>query len=139
MRPPREKKDVFPREGKGCTQNGTDASGANDRYYYDATGRQAGQLQTVQSLPETDRIGLVDEWLGLDVSLDLSQAAGIWTFPIQTVSNSEGGFERVHQSCVVVPHWHVIADQNGTWKAKIQLTLDTSIAHARQLAELSMR
>lgn len=110
------------------------AAGADDRYYYDATGRQAGRLETVQSIPEMARIGLVDEWLGLDASLDFSRPTGIWTFPIQTVSNSEGGFERVHQSSVVVPHWQFVADSTGSWSVKIQLTMDTSIAHARQLA-----
>ena len=45
---------------------------------------------------EADRIGLVDEWLGLDVSLAASKVGGFWAFPIQTVSQSEGGFELVH-------------------------------------------
>jgi alpha-amylase len=115
------------------------AAGADDRYYYDASGRQAGRLESIQSFGETDRIGLVDEWLGLDVSLDLSQPGGIWTFPIQTVSNSEGGFELVHQSCTVVPHWKVRGDATGCWRVKLQMTLDTSIAQARQLAEVGAR
>lgn len=115
------------------------ASRADDRYYYDSTGRQAGRLETIQALEETDRIGLVDEWLGLDVSLDLSQTGGIWTFPIETVSNSEGGFEAVHQGCVVVPHWKFTAHDSGTWQVKILLTLDTSIAQARALAEVAAR
>src|SRR5262249_45186849 len=58
------------------------AAGAPDRYYYDASGRQIGQLESVHDLPATDRIGLVDEWLGLDASLEFSHSAGIWTFPI---------------------------------------------------------
>ncbi|MCA9078968.1 MAG: DUF1926 domain-containing protein, partial [Planctomycetaceae bacterium] len=115
------------------------AAGQEDRYFYDVTGRQLGPLESVQSLAETDRLGLVDEWLGLDASLDLSRPAGIWTFPIQTVSQSEGGFELVHQSSTVVPHWHVVADDAGKWSVRIQMTLDTSIAHARQLAEVSLR
>lgn len=115
------------------------AAGADDRYYYDVTGRQLGPLETIQSLAESDRIGLVDEWLGLDASLDLSKPAGIWTFPIQTVSQSEGGFELVHQSSAVVPHWHITADESRKWSTRIQLTLDTSIAQARQLSEMAVR
>lgn len=111
------------------------ASGADDRYYYDARGQQLGQLQSILDLPETERIGLVDEWLGLDASLDLSEPAGVYTFPIQTVSNSEGGFELVHQSCAVIPHWQVTADVDGCWSVQIQLTLDTSALQARLLAE----
>ncbi len=111
------------------------AAGASDRYYYDANGRQLGQLESVQELSPTDRIGLVDEWLGLDVALDFSQAAGIWTFPIQTISQSEGGFEAVHQSSTVIPHWEFTAPADGKWSVRITLAIDTSAAQARKLRE----
>ncbi|MCA9109127.1 MAG: DUF1926 domain-containing protein [Planctomycetaceae bacterium] len=113
------------------------AAGADDRYFYGADGSQLGQLQSLMSLEETDRIGLVDEWLGVDVSLDLSQVGSIWTLPIQTVSQSEGGFELVHQSAAVIPHWEFVPDESGCWEVTIKLTLDTSAAQARQLATVS--
>jgi len=31
----------------------------------------------------------------------------VWRFPIETVSMSEAGFERVYQNSVVVPLWEV--------------------------------
>ncbi len=110
-------------------------SGADDRFYYDGLGQSLGRLESVLELEQADRIGLVDEWQGLDVSLDLSRPGQFWTFPIQTVSNSEGGYELVHQSCAVVPWWDVVADADGTWEVTIKLTLDTSAAQARLLAE----
>lgn len=111
------------------------AAGASDRYYYDAAGQQLGQLERTQELPPTERIGLVDEWLGLDVALEFSQAAGVWTYPIQTISQSESGFEGVHQSSVVVPHWDFIAPSDGKWSVRISLAIDTSAAQARRLRE----
>ncbi len=113
------------------------AAGAADRYFYDAAGRQLGQLETVQDLSAADRVGLVDEWLGLDVGLELSQPGGFWAFPIQTISQSEGGFEAVHQSCAVIPHWEFTAPPDGKWSVKITLNLDTSAAQARRLREAS--
>jgi hypothetical protein len=50
--------------------------------------------------------------------------AGIWTFPIQSVSQSEGGFELVHQSVVVMPHWLVTPDADGAWKVTMRLDLE---------------
>lgn len=111
------------------------AAGAPDRYFYDAGGRQLGQLETIQDLPPTERIGLIDEWLGLDAALELSQPGGIWAFPIQTISQSEGGFEAVHQSCAVIPHWEFVAPHDGKWTVKITLSVDTSAAQARRLRE----
>jgi alpha-amylase len=111
------------------------AAGAADRYFYDASGRQMGQLESVLNLGSSDRIGLIDEWLGLDAGLEFSQAAGIWTFPIQTISQSEGGFEAVHQSTLVMPHWEFVAPADGKWSVRIGLSLDTSAAQARRLRE----
>ena len=57
-------------------------------------------------MTESAGLGLTDEWLGIDVDLAFSRPTAIWTYPIETVSQSEGGFELVHQSVAVQPHWH---------------------------------
>lgn len=122
----------------GCEFNFSSmAAGQSDRYYYDATGQQLGTLDAIQQLPPTERIGLVDEWQGLDIGLDLSQAAEVWTFPIQTVSQSEGGFELVHQSSAVTPVWKFTVDTSQRWEVHLRLHIDTSAAYARSLASLS--
>ncbi|MFN4259092.1 MAG: alpha-amylase/4-alpha-glucanotransferase domain-containing protein [Gemmataceae bacterium] len=104
------------------------AAGADDRYFQHEGRPRAGQLQTLQDLTQTKGIALVDEWLGLNASLTLSQPGGIWAFPIQTVSNSESGFELVHQSTAVVPHWRIEADSQGRWEVTLGLRLDVSQA-----------
>lgn len=110
-------------------------AGASDRYYYDANGGHLATLDGVLATQPISRIGLVDEWLGLDVSLDVSQAASFWTQPIQTVSQSESGYELVHQSCSVMPHWEFMAPADGRWSVTLVLSVDTSAAQARELSE----
>ncbi|MBM4072880.1 MAG: DUF1926 domain-containing protein [Planctomycetes bacterium] len=110
------------------------AANTDDRYFYHNGKPRAGQLQTLQNLVAADRIGLVDEWLGLDASLALSQPGGIWAFPIQTVSQSEGGFELVHQSTTVMPHWLVEPSEHGRWEVRMVMKLDVSRAESRLLA-----
>lgn len=107
------------------------AANADDRYFYDANRSRAGQLQSHQDLRDADKIGLVDEWLGLDASLTLSRRGGIWAFPIQSVSQSEGGYEMVHQSTAVMPHWHVEADSQGQWQVTMAMRLDVTRALKR--------
>jgi alpha-amylase len=107
------------------------AAGADDRYFYHAGQKRAGQLQTLQNLQSADRIGLVDEWLGLDASITLSKPGGFWAFPIQTVSQSEGGFELVHQSTAVFPHWLIEPDGKGSWEVSLTLKLDVSRAEKK--------
>ncbi|MFN0199252.1 MAG: alpha-amylase/4-alpha-glucanotransferase domain-containing protein [Planctomycetaceae bacterium] len=111
------------------------AAGANDRYFYDADGKQLGQLQSVLQLESVNRIGLTDEWLGVDASVEFSQQANLWTLPIQSISQSEGGFELVHQSAAVIPHWEFFSPENGQWNMIMLLSIDTSVAQARLLRE----
>ena len=77
-------------------------------------------------------LNLCDEWLGIDAGLEFNRPTQIWTFPVETVSQSEGGFELVHQSVCVQPHWHVNGDADGRWATAIQLILDTSLAEQRR-------
>jgi alpha-amylase len=112
------------------------AANQDDRYFHHDGQPRAGQLQTLKDLHDQGHIGLVDEWLGLDATLTFTKPTGVWAFPIQTVSQSEGGFELVHQSTAVVPHWHVRGDEQGRWEIAIQLKLDTSRAEARQLRKV---
>ncbi len=109
-------------------------SGAEDRYFHAGTlrsGRRLGRLETRLDLADADSIGLADEWLGLDVRLSFSKPTNLWTYPIETVSQSEGGFELVHQSVCVTPHWHVRPDAEGRWLVSILLSLDTRLAESR--------
>jgi hypothetical protein len=106
-------------------------SGLDDRYFHDGGEKRLGHLGARLDLTGVTRLDLVDEWLGLDAALKLSRAANVWTFPVETVSQSEGGFELVHQSVVVQPHWIVVPDANGRWTASIHLTLDTARAESR--------
>lgn len=97
-------------------------SGADDRYFSDAEGNQLGQLGQQLDLHDAQGLSLADRWLGIDVSLQFDRPSGIWAFPIETVSQSEAGFELVHQSVCVQPHWIVTADAEGRWAVQIDLT-----------------
>jgi alpha-amylase len=106
-------------------------SNAYGRNFSDIDGNLLGQLGTKLDLNETFGLNLSDEWLGIDVGVKMSRPTNFWTFPIETVSQSEGGFELVHQSVVVMPHWQVEADKDGRWSVTMQLSLDTSRAEKK--------
>jgi alpha-amylase len=106
-------------------------SGQDDRYFSDADGNKLGQLQTELKLHDETDLNLTDEWLGIRLGFSVAQPATFWTFPIQTVSQSEGGFELVHQSVCVHPLWHVVGDEKGVWNTTMRLDVDTSLAESR--------
>jgi alpha-amylase len=98
-------------------------SGADDRYFSDIDGNQLGQLGTQLDLHDATFLGLSDRWQGIDISLGIDRASGIWAFPIETVSQSEGGFEAVHQSVCVQPHWILKPDAEGRWSVQIEMAM----------------
>ncbi|MBM4333080.1 MAG: DUF1926 domain-containing protein [Deltaproteobacteria bacterium] len=63
------------------------------------------RLNSSGSLPEAAKVGLCDEFLGLEVSLEVSPAAQLWRFPIGTISQSEKGLEKTYQGAVLLFHW----------------------------------
>ena len=99
------------------------AGHADDRYYSDPTGRRLGMLDARIELERAEGLTLTDEWLDLAVGLRWSTPAGLWCFPIETVSQSEGGFEGVYQSSAVVPHWRVEADESRRWEVRIRWSI----------------
>jgi hypothetical protein len=110
-------------------------SGADDRFFYQDDDQRLGHLGTSLDLHKATNLGLVDQWLGINVQLQVNRPTAFWAYPIETVSLSEGGFELVHQSVAVHPHWWVRGDAEGKWSATIELNVDTSAAIARQLAD----
>lgn len=106
-------------------------AGADDRYFFGPDQRRFGHLGARLDLIEQQALGLADEWLGIGVGLKLSRPTHFWTFPIETVSQSEGGFELVHQSVAVIPHWFIQPDADGRWSVTIDLSIDTSLAESR--------
>ena len=103
----------------------------DDRYFHDGNGRRLGHLGRQLDLTDVGAIALVDEWLGIELVLRSSCPGSLWAFPIETVSQSEGGFELVHQSVAVMPHWHVQAGADGRWSVSMNLDVDTSRAERR--------
>jgi alpha-amylase len=99
--------------------------GQDDRFFSDAAGNNLGHLGSVLNLDEARQIKLTDRWLGLEVELEFDQIGGIFVYPVQTVSQSESGFELVHQSVAVEPHWTIQGDDMGRWSTRMKLSLRT--------------
>jgi alpha-amylase len=101
------------------------AGNAPDRYY-----RIPGhtlEKKNLASSGETNNVseaGLVDEWLKLAVTLSFSQPAILWRAPVETVSQSEAGFERVYQSSMVMPLWRISLGPGKSWDTEITVRIE---------------
>ncbi|HLG29216.1 MAG TPA: alpha-amylase/4-alpha-glucanotransferase domain-containing protein [Candidatus Brocadiales bacterium] len=96
------------------------AGDAFGRYYKLEGKDNAGHLAVKADFPSQKRIDLIDEWLGVGVQLGWDISADVWVFPIQTVSQSETGFEGVYQSSVVLPRWYLRLKPDAQWVVAIK-------------------
>lgn len=56
---------------------------------------------------------LGDEWLDLAFEVEVEPAASVWTWPVETVSLSEDGFERNYQGTCILHHWPLVLEEGG--------------------------
>lgn len=98
-------------------------AGAEDRFFYDSSGESLGDLGSQLNLSGLQNIGLIDQWQKLDILVGFNRSTDIWAFPVETVSQSEAGFEAVHQSVCLMPHWIVRGDEEGKWSVQMQLRI----------------
>ncbi len=114
------------------------AGHADDRYFLDGAGNRLGMLDSLIDSASTKELALVDEWLDLAVRLEWSVPAALWCFPIETVSTSEGGYEKVFQSSAVIPHWQVKGNEARRWEVRIRVHLDRADAGSSLSAHSSL-
>ena len=92
---------------------------APDRYYYSDRVIESQHLASTGEMKEVDIIGIKDEWQNIDLSLSFNQNAGIWRFPIETISQSEDGIERSYQNSVLMPYWDLKLMPGEEWQLEI--------------------
>ena len=80
------------------------AGNAPDRYLDLPARPSLGSAGRAEALAA---VALVDEWAGVEARLRWSPAAELAWGPVETVSVSEGGFERIYQGTALLLVWRV--------------------------------
>ena len=73
--------------------------------------------------PGVTEAGMTDGWLKLRILFQTSQPAKFWRYPVETISQSEGGFERVYQGSCLLFGWDVSLKANGRFEMKVTTRL----------------
>jgi len=58
-----------------------------------------------------------------EVKLVLNRPASLWHFPVEVVSNSEAGYERVYQGTCSFLWWDVLLEPGRPWETELTLSL----------------
>jgi alpha-amylase len=97
-----------------------------NRYFETSAGRHP--LRWSAATPTLDagaaRLRVVDEWQNVAATIEAPGAAQVWVAPIETVSESEEGFERVYQGSQILFLWPVDLAAGAGWDGEVTLRVE---------------
>jgi hypothetical protein len=96
------------------------APSAHDRYFESAGERQPLRWSAVAP---GSNLRVVDEWQGVSVTLTAPHAQEFWITPIETVSESEEGFERIYQGSQIVAVWPLELTSDAEWRGQLNFNV----------------
>ena len=84
------------------------AEDAPDRTYVLPDGElEDPRMASAGKLPDIQTLGMRDEFFGFELQLKYSPSVELWRFPVETVSQSEEGFESIYQGSCIAGCWRV--------------------------------
>ena len=98
-------------------------SGYADDSYIEIPGKKLKdkQLASTGEVEDVKELIITIDWMPLKIKISFSKAAKLLRFPVETVSQSEGGVERSYQNTCLLPLWQPECD-NG--KCNITLSME---------------
>lgn len=77
-------------------------------------------LSAPVATPATEEIALRLGWLHMEIGLHFSRPAELWLFPLETISNSESGFERIYQGTCLLARWRLELPPGAMWTVALR-------------------
>ena len=88
----------------------------NFSIYDNLLSRKLGRLKT-------DKLELNDIWNNIRFDFKFDKEAEVWHFPVETVSESESGIEKIYQELCLLFRWPVDLAPNSIWQTVFGLSL----------------
>ncbi len=70
-----------------------------------------------------DKLEIEDEWFKVFLEYKLSKKADVWFCPVETVSESEAGFEKTYQELCVLFNWKIALKPGQHWSVDINFSI----------------
>jgi hypothetical protein len=101
------------------------AGDAPDRYYHIPEHKlEDRKLASLGALNDITEVHLIDEWNKMEVVLKTDKRCHLWRFPIETVSLSESGFERIFQGSCLLFYWSLDLEPEKRFEVNVELGIE---------------
>ena len=107
----------------GVEFNLTLLAGDDPQRYYEVPGVGRVRLRERGCCAGADRFAMVDDWNRFRVTLRLDRSRDIWYMPIETVSQSEEGAERIYQGSALLASWPLTLNPGATERIEVRLEI----------------
>src|SRR5438876_1038655 len=95
--------------------------GGNDQAYYHVEGQELDNehFDSTGEISQVSSFNIGNSWIQQDMAFNVSEAATLWRFSIDTVTGSEAGFERIHQGSCLTLLWPLLLEAGQSWGVEI--------------------
>lgn len=91
-------------------------------------------LYSIEEIKSINQINLVNEDKLFEFSLNFSNVADLYKFPIETLSFNQRNLEKVYQGTTLLPVWNVVIKPNQNW----ELTISQNVIDKNTKKEVSV-
>jgi alpha-amylase len=105
--------------------------GGNPAAWWEMAGTRTGHDSRGTSAAVT-AFAQGNDYVGVTVSTTVSRPAAAWWAPVETVSNSEGGFERVYQGSGLLLSWPLSLGPGGSFTVSVDHVVTTAYDRAAE-------
>jgi alpha-amylase len=104
--------------------------GGNPAAWWDVAGVRSAH-DGAGSASNVTSIGQGNDYVGVSVTTTIREPADAWWAPIETISNSESGFERVYQGSGLLLSWPVRLAAGERWSRTVEHAVATAVDRGR--------
>ncbi len=99
--------------------------GGNPAAWWEVGGERSGHDTSGQAAA-VERLAQGNDFIGIAIETTVSSPADAWWAPVETISNSEQGFERVYQGSGLLLSWPIDLAPGARWSAVMTNAVTTA-------------
>jgi alpha-amylase len=111
--------------------------GGNPSAWWEVDGDRTGH-DTRGSATGVTALAQGNDYVGVAVATAISTPATAWWAPVETISNSESGFERVYQGSGLLLSWPLALPAGGTFSVRVHHAVTTTVDRAADEAAATL-
>ncbi len=71
-----------------------------------------------------DGFSISDSWNGLKIDFKSSNKFNLWSYPVETVSQTEGGIDKAYQNLCLLVWWDLDVKKDSNWESNIGIEIN---------------